>query len=595
MATHSDRRDFRRQVFFSLGGIAIGLVVAGLIALFINHVIEPTMQVETHDLVKYEEGSFVLWYHVESPHADSRSGLFETLEATLSSVLDRLHVEREDISLPIDVLVHDSPAMMQRTTLNRKSGRAMYTFYSVIDLLIDEDPSQRLAELVLAFAWGNCSSQLLYKGMLMNVIHSDRDFHIPVAAAPVRLLNTFEDLLKLEGIGHFEETLYQRYQSPFSPRMAAGTLEGVSEFRSMFTDLDNETGEYDFAEFQAASLVQYLIDCSGGIDEFRRIWGPGTTQALITKLGCVPLEELDDQWLAEVAMRSGVSAIGEVDYYRTRFLFEAGEIDAAAEAARAWPSAALSDAERALAVRVLLATGLFDAAREMADSSETLIAWAELYEGWSEVGSGRFQVYAMETESVANILLTRIRDAFTFVSHELGFSDEELPDRIRIFYYESESDRERGEAALPATDIHRTIWHLSPEQDLVDVFVRTLPSFVVKKRTASNLLKTGLSVALQLTYDELVSRGCAILSSGQWSPLWRLGFGGTPQGLLETQTGLMMGYVVETYGVDVIRDLWYATARLGGSVSLDTALQQAVGMSRSTIEETLVNTVLVCD
>ena len=36
MATDKDRRDFRRQVFFSLGGIGIGLVIAGLIALFIN-------------------------------------------------------------------------------------------------------------------------------------------------------------------------------------------------------------------------------------------------------------------------------------------------------------------------------------------------------------------------------------------------------------------------------------------------------------------------------------------------------------------------------------------------------------------------------
>jgi len=41
MATDNDRRDFRRLVFFSLGGICVGLAVAGLIALLINKTIAP--------------------------------------------------------------------------------------------------------------------------------------------------------------------------------------------------------------------------------------------------------------------------------------------------------------------------------------------------------------------------------------------------------------------------------------------------------------------------------------------------------------------------------------------------------------------------
>ena len=35
MATDSDRRDFQRQIFSSLGGIGVGVLVAGLIALLI--------------------------------------------------------------------------------------------------------------------------------------------------------------------------------------------------------------------------------------------------------------------------------------------------------------------------------------------------------------------------------------------------------------------------------------------------------------------------------------------------------------------------------------------------------------------------------
>ena len=50
MATDSDRRDFRRQVFFSLAGMVVGLAVAGLIALFITNVSAP-------DLAKTREAS----------------------------------------------------------------------------------------------------------------------------------------------------------------------------------------------------------------------------------------------------------------------------------------------------------------------------------------------------------------------------------------------------------------------------------------------------------------------------------------------------------------------------------------------------------
>ena len=41
MATENGRRDLRRLLFFSLGGVFVGLVVAGLTALLIHNVIAP--------------------------------------------------------------------------------------------------------------------------------------------------------------------------------------------------------------------------------------------------------------------------------------------------------------------------------------------------------------------------------------------------------------------------------------------------------------------------------------------------------------------------------------------------------------------------
>lgn len=598
MPIDRNRKEFRRQLFFSLGGIAIGIIVAGLIALLINNVIEPTMQVETQDLVQFQGETFSIWYHVDSPHMDTRTQLLQELEEDLSDLLARLDVSIEDIPLPIDVLVHDSPEMMQQTTLRRKSGRAMYSFYSVIDLLVDEDPYARLTELVLAFGWGKCSSQLLYKGMLMHITFPERDFHVPLAAAPVRLLYSLDDLFKLESIGQFQETLYQQYQSPFSARLAMGTFEGIGEFRAMLSTIGDESADYSIADLQVASLVQYLIDCGGGLEGFRAIWGPGTTEALIAQLSCGPLTDLFDAWLT--AIQSADTTAPEYEYYRARFLLEAGDTVAAAKATALWNPRDLSISESLLAVRTQLAVGDFTAASEFArhsdsTSTETLQEWVSAYDGWGQAAAGPVAVLAKEDDALLKAHLDEVESAYHTAVDALELSESDLPRHITVFYYESEAARERGAATIPVSDVNRTVWHMGPQDNMVETFVITLLSFVTKKETASNLLQTGLGASVTTDKDELISRGCDMVHAGEWTPLWRVGFGGLPDQLFEVQTGLMISFISDTYGMGVIPDLWVATARIGGGVSLDTAIRDVLGTSRTDIEQALLDSVLICE
>jgi len=598
MATESGRKDFRRQVFFSLGGVTVGLIVAGLIALFINNVIEPKMQIETQDLVEFPGDVFSIWYHVDSPHKKSRHDLLPKLEEALDDLLDRLDVSIDAIPLPIDVLVHDDPALMKQSILRRKSARAMYSFYTVVDLIYGENPYSRLGELVLAFGWGRCSSQLLYRGMLLNVSYPGRNFHTPLAAAPSRVLHSLQDLIRLEAADAFETTLYQRYQSPFSPRLAIGSFGGLGEFRAMSSAFEDESSEYDIAELQAASLVQYLIECSGGLEEFRNVWGPGTTEALIARLSCGLLTDLASDWL-EAARETGPTEDG-FEYYQARFLYEGGDIQAAAQTTGSWNLSHLSSSESVLAVRTQLAVGNLETADRFAsaaDSStaETLMEWVDAYDGWQQVAIGSFTLLGNGTTTALGEILEQVQAAYKLVSETLGFHESELPTHITVFYYKTDDDCEQGQLMLPAVDAHRALWHISSRDNIVEAFATTLPTFVVKKETASNLLRGGLTAVLTVDRRDMLERGCEILQAGDWIPLWRVGFGGVPERILEIQTGLMIQLVIDTYGLEVIRKLWLATARIGGGLSLDTALANILDTSWTEIEKELIEWVLDCE
>jgi hypothetical protein len=57
----------------------------------------------------------------------------------------------------------------------------------------------------------------------------------------------------------------------------------------------------------------------------------------------------------------------------------------------------------------------------------------------------------------------------------------------------------------------------------------------------------------------------------------------------------MIQYVLDEYGPGVIRDLWMATAKMGGGQSLETAFHSVLDVTRTDIEQAIVNTVLNCE
>ena len=586
-----------RQIWFSLGGIVIGLAFAGLIALFINNVIQPTMQIETQGLVTYSGDRFKLWFHEESELPSERNALFGELEGALDSLLVRLDVDESLIPLPIDVIVHDTPGELQSSILRRKSSNATYTFYSMMDLVYGEDPYERLCELVLAFGWGQTWSQLLYTGVLLNLTQPDRDFHESVAAAPERLRTSLEGLLRLESTGLFPETLYQMYDSPYSPRMAIGSLDRLVAFFEMAETLGFGEVEYGLVELEAASLVQHVLEVTGGWEAIEAAWGPGLTEVVLTTIVREPVPVLTENWSAAVNAVAGSGP--EYDYQCARFLFEAGSFADAFDISSTWDASQLEPTARQLAIRTALAVGDLARAETLAQNGdqaeqETYEDWIAVYAGWQTEDQGNVRLHT-SPQAAVSLDLEGVEQALRTILDELVLDTSDLPPRISVFVYDTEEARNLGESIIPTAPPHQTLWHLAPSDDLVEQMSRSLPSYAYGQHTASSLLRSGIASALINDFESLRSAGCEMYLGGEWTALWQLGFGGTPKRFLDVEAGLMIRYILDRFGGEVIRDLWVSTSRSGQGMSFDSALSASIDMSRHDIEQELLGMVLQCE
>lgn len=588
---------FGRQIWYSLGGIIIGLAFAGLIALFINNVIEPTMQVETQGLVTYNGDRFNLWFHEESELASGRNELFRNLERSLDDLLILLDVDESLIPLPIDVIVHDSPSELQDSILRRKSSSATYTFYAMMDIVYGEDPYERLCELVLAFGWGQSWSQLLYTGVLLNLTQPERDFHMAVAAAPDRLRYSLEGLLRLEATGQFPQTLYQMYDSPYSPRMAIGSLDRLVAFFDLFDALGVVEVAYGLVELQAASLVQYIVEETGGWEAIENAWGPGMTEVVLTSIVREPVPQLTMHWFEVVEAVTGSGE--EFDYQCARFFFEAGDFAAAHDIASSWNVRHMEESRRQLAIRTALAVGDHSRAEAVAHSSEGAEhelygSWVELFADWQLEDRAGLRLFTAPSVDNSGSIRAEVERSRSAILDELALDEAALPRTVSVFVYGSAESRDLGASIVPSKPPHQTVWHIIPGQDIMEEMSMSLPSYAYGQHTASNLLRSGIASALANDFELLRDAGCEMFLAGEWTPLWQLGFGGTRKQFLDVEAGLMMRYILDRFGGEVVRDLWISTARAGRGMSFDSALGAATDLSRHGIEQELLGTVLQC-
>ena len=583
----------RRQLLWLIAGLAGGLAVAGGLALLMNYWLEPVSTPELWGLEHVAGEQFEFWYREESPAIAEREALQGELEVHLAELLELLEVSEEDIPFPITVFVHESVGAMKSAILRRKSMSATTIYGAAFDLLVGENPRGPLAEVVLAYGWGDCFAQPVYVGALLHAREPDRNYHLAVRAAPEEMRHSVSDLIDLENDDAFQITLFQRVNAPTASRMLVG-LGDIAEFLAINVEELGSPG--DLVALESASLVQYLIESPDGVSRLKEAWGPGSTANLLAR--CTEgqtLDELTDDWHA-TALAEDTSDPAYA-YMRAYYLYESGDFDGAYETVSKWTDEELeSDDPVALACRASLAAGQNDdAARFAGLLSEPGTNYAQLAEqmaDWRRLDTDRMTILAPADAAALDAHRAQFEPVIDRLFALAGRTSD--AGRVFVFVHPDEASRDLAGVLLPRDERYQSSVHvIDGEGRPYDVVYALLPS-VMGSNSPSTLLRTGIASTFLRTPEELQVDACQLLQESRWFPLTQLDIGSVSREILEIESAVLIQHVSDVYGPETIREVWSNTSSLGG-LSLDTALQKAFGQSRREIEKDLLFGTLACE
>jgi len=589
------RRLLHDPVTSAIGGLALGGIAIGIALLILVLVVEPVATPELQGTVYYKAGDFILRYQKDSAGREDHAALAEVLKQDYEELLDLLDVRPDLVPTPIDVFVHDDVASMQTSITKRKSPDARSVYLAPLDLLIEENPRGRLAELILAFGWGRCGSQILRAGIKLYATEPKRDFHAEVAALPDRLFLTLPELIRAEERGHFPESIYQQFDSPYSPvSIAFGNL------RKLFgLSIHGEVSLEDILTLEAASFVRFLIQTEGVILAVKQAWGRGSTADLLNRIDSSSLAEMGARWYA-LGMKEGRDA-PDSEFLSAYYLLGGGFPDAAWARSSAWHAGDLSQSEITLAARCALTVGAFTEARalifhlEEGEAKDAIQALLTLYEGWTVTEAHGLRIFVSPQISGERCPeISQIERAFERTIEGLALSTNDLPERMTLFFYPDTETRDRGDSLIPLASEKNAALYLLPEDDAPYRMAEVLPIYSWGKDTYSRLLRVGVATALSCNEDLLVEEGCRLREEELWYSLSSVDFGMASQRTVEVEAGLLVHYLLEKYEGEALRGIWIATSPLDRYLSFDMALSEVCATTREEIEESLFSSLLRC-
>jgi hypothetical protein len=565
------------------GGLAIGFLSFGLTIALIFFVIRPSIERGTHGLRAVSEGDVRVWT-AGGVEPDAVEAVCAQTERLWRETAARLDVGLDVFPLPIEVFLHQNIDDLVDSVVNRDSDYRSIQ-WAILDRLPWEDPRTRIAELVLAYGWGECTSQVLHAGMTLVAAHPDRNFHMFVAALPERSRHSVEELLSLETSGEFPRTYYQIYDSPYAMRFGlslAATKRHYDIPRVVLAEPERQQ-----LYLESASLIQYLIEERHSTEALRAVWDVGFTANLLARLTGCTTAELTREWHA-AAEHNG---IGSADYavQRVRLLIESGNCDEAFEIARSWPTRDAPDEQLTWMILASILGGDLDRARTLYAEAES--RGAEL-PSWALPFLNGATALAKSTRIVASAAIdtgdpTAIQATVDAVRVALGLTDDDLPETITIVVHEDTAKMEEARPTLSRYGLPSALVQVVRGEDMAHAVATALPAYALGT-TRSKLLERGFALATSGDPSELATGAAALRSAGRWQPLGTLTYMGHDEADVDIQAAMLVQTILAEFGTETLREVWTSTSTLGGGSCLDTALKTHAGVTRRELEERLL-------
>ena len=574
---------FRRfPALATIGGIAIAFGVAGLLGLLLAYGVQPWISTGTWGRTCKAGDRVNLWYADGSDSIRKHAELRADLERLIDETSARIGLDPTLVPRPIDVFPHDSEADLIESLTNRKADTTA-TIGPSLDLMSGEDPRLRVAELVLSHGWGACASQIIYLGTVLLIAYPDRDFHSVVAALPATARHSVSELMTLDTVG-LSKTFYQTYTSPTAARYLV-SLEAASELTRAGSSW-KASPEERIEALEAASLMQYVVERAGTSAVLGGAWGPGFAGPVLERVTGMTIGELDVAWQTAADERGPLCSDYPAELALRRL--ESGDCDGAYEVAAEWDPEDLEDRSFDVMVRAAFLSGHVDVAQGLLETADRMseFAWiADLRAVDSEqMGTIRLLCVGEAACAISAAVLDRVCSASL---DALGIESDGASLPLTVVCYPTSEDVARAASLTETSGVFCPIVScVSGEDPSYDVAV-ALPSTVFGA-TRSKILACGFATCITHSREALILRGRALRDAGKWQPLGSMECIGKTSSAVDVQAGLLVLYLMETRGGDVVGQIWARTARRGGGRSLDTAMDEAIGETRRTIESDLL-------
>ena len=577
----------RPPVLTTLGGLAIGFVCFGLALAYVFYVVRPSVERGTAGRRALAHEHVRGWAKRDAFDERQISEVLSETHALLDELAAPIGVSADDLPLPVEIFMHQDVEQMVESVMHRDDDYRSVG-WAALDWLPWDNARLRVAQMLLAYGWGKCTSQILYAGMMLVAAYPDREFHSFVAALPENARHSVQELCSLEASGSFPKTFYQVYASPHANRFAISF--GSSK---RYYDLP------DFAAFvpdghslylECASLVQYLIDDLAGLRAAREAWGVGFSRNILSEVADSRLDELTSRWhdaaLAHAVHREGFAET------QARLLLESGHCDRAYALTQGWTlSEESADAWDLMLLSAWLAADREQLSELLSDPASRL-ADVDVREVCSRMLDGS----VLQSEVIRLILspgivpsqdlLGNATKTIAKMTELLQLDANVLPPRITAIVCTDQQLAEDVKHLVSTHELPTCLIVLRTTDDLLWALAHSLPSYALGE-TRSMLLKRGVATAIVLSPSELLRCADILRSEGGWQSLGMLTYMGHDQERVDIQAAYLVQTLLDRFGSSNLRRIWHSTSILGGGVCLDSAMKVHTGMTRSELEQQL--------